>query len=88
MADTTFFALTDAFSLIFDGTTDAGKNFTVQNLGGSDVFLQKKATVPANTEFGLLFLPRVPGAVLDITDDIYARASVGGTATLVTDERI
>ena len=88
MADTAFVNLTDVFTKIFDGTTDLGKSFTVQNLGGADVFIQKKGTTPANTEEGLLLAPHVPAAVLAISEDVYARAASDATATLVTDQRI
>lgn len=87
MVDTVTIPLGISFTKIFDATTDAGKSFTIQNISLIPIRFLKKSTAPLDTEKGLVLGADQVGAVLDISDDVYFRATNSRGANLVTDQR-
>ena len=88
MADTPVpTSLTESFLKIFDAVTDAGKSFTIQNNTLVDIVFLKKGTVPVAGAKGLILGAGLAGAVLDVSDDVYFRATNSRGSTLTVDER-
>lgn len=79
--------LTETFLKVFDAVTDAGKSFTIQNNTSVVIVFLKKATVPPDTERGLHLYKGEAGAVLNISDDVYFRATNSTGSRLTLDER-
>jgi len=87
MADTVVTSLTESFLKIFDAVTDLGKSFTIQNNTLVDIVFLKKDTVPVAGEKGLILGAGKAGAVLDVSEDVYFRATNSRGAILTSDER-
>ena len=87
MADTQTTTLTQSFTKVFDATTNLAESYTIQNNSTVPITFLKKSTTPADTERGLYLYKGEDGSVLDISDDVYFRATNSNGATLTFDLR-
>lgn len=88
MTDTVQVKLNKSYKKIFDATTNAGESYTIQNTTSIPIHYFARDTTPDDSdEDGFILYAHKSGAIEDISDDIYFKASQAIGATLTYDLR-